>query len=83
MSKKKMLTEAEAAKLANDTFDRILGNPQDGNARIIAARRANTARKFKSKDMVKRANTSAGAHVSQARKALKRLGPPSLERFKA
>lgn len=77
----KSMTKAEAVKLADETFDRILGNPNDGNARIIAARRGNTAPKFNPKRMMERADTEAAEHVKQARKALKRFGKPSLDRF--
>jgi hypothetical protein len=82
MTKKTDMTQEEALKQAKETFDRILGNPNDGNARIIAARRGNNSRKFKPADMIKRANTSAAKHVEQARKVVKDLGKPSLDRFK-
>ena len=82
MTKKTEMTQEEALQQAKNTFDRILGNPDDGNARIIAARRRNKAPRFKPADMIKRANTSAAKHVEQARKVVKNLGKPSLDRFK-
>jgi len=81
MTKRTKLTDRQISKLADDTFERILTDEKDGNARVIAARRGNTAPKFKANDMKKRAN-SASAHVKGAQRALKRNAPPTLERFK-
>jgi hypothetical protein len=73
------MTKKEVQKRAAETFKRVLENPADPNARIIAARRGNSADLFKPDDLIARAD-NAPARVRQAQEALEKF-EPALDRF--
>jgi hypothetical protein len=76
------LTLAEAQQIANGTYDRVFGTPEDGEARVIGARRANNAKTHDPSKMLERAK-AAGRHVKQAREVMGQFGSPDLDRFKS
>ncbi len=73
------MTEKEVLKRASATFKRVLKNPADPNARIIAARRGNKSDVFDPKDLIERSK-NAPERVRQAQEALADF-EPALERF--
>jgi hypothetical protein len=75
------MTRKEVLKRAGATFDKVLKNPSDPNAKVIGARRGNNSSAFDAKKMIPRAD-NAGKRLDHAQAAASQL-EPDLDRFKA
>ncbi|MDR3500695.1 MAG: hypothetical protein P4L72_15885 [Parvibaculum sp.] len=74
-----MAKNEDALKRADKIFEQVMTDPKDPNARIISARRDNTAKPFNAEDMIKRAK-NASKRVRHAEEAIA-LIEPALNRF--
>ena len=75
------MNRKELLRRAGSTFDTALSDPKNPNAKVIGARRGNTATPFNAREMIKRADNAA-ARLDHADAAANEL-EPDLDRFKA